>query len=60
MRKRGQVIASATLEKVVALSSVERGSFFMSDWTGLTPYDAPLALHNLTAEDIYAWNLSYK
>jgi hypothetical protein len=53
-------IADGTIEKIVALSSVERGSFFMSDWMGLTPEDAPLALLNLRAEDIYSCNLTYR
>lgn len=50
-------IAHGTIETVANLADVERSPFFMGDWIGLTPDDAPLAIRNSTIEDIYAWNL---
>lgn len=50
-------VADRAVEKVASLSDVGSGSFFMSDWIGLAPDDAPLAVNDLTTEDIYAWDL---
>lgn len=50
-------VADRAVEKVGSLSDVGSGSFFMSDWVGLAPDDAPLAINDLTTEDIYAWDL---
>lgn len=51
-------VANRTVEKVASLAGVERGSFFMSDWIGLTPDDSPLAVRDSTIDDIYAWDLA--
>lgn len=50
-------VTDRAVEKIASLAGVEHGSFFMSDWIGLAPDDAPLAVHDLTTEDIYAWDL---
>jgi Tol biopolymer transport system component len=50
-------VGDRTVEKVASLAGVEHGPFFMSDWIGLAPDDTPLAIHDLTTEDIYAWDL---
>lgn len=50
-------IQSGTVEKVASLAGVDRGPFFMGDWVGLDPDDAPIAVRNSTIEDIYAWDL---
>ena len=33
---------------------------WMSDWMGLDPSDAPLLLHNVGSEDLYALTLDRK
>jgi hypothetical protein len=43
-------------EKVVSLVSIERAPIVMGDWVGLAPDDSPMAVRNLTSEDIYAWD----
>ena len=54
------LVPGRKLEKVADLAGVEQGSFFMNDWIGLAPGDAPLAVNDLTTEDIYAWDLIAK
>lgn len=44
------------IEEVTSLAPVERGSFLMGDWFGLTPDDSPMAVRNLSNEDIYSWD----
>jgi Tol biopolymer transport system component len=44
-------------ETVADLATVERTPFFMGDWVGLNHDDAPLAIRNLTTDDIYSWDL---
>jgi len=50
-------IVDGTTERIADLTNVERTPFFMGDWVGLAHDDAPLAVRNLTTEDIYAWDL---
>lgn len=47
-------------EEVVNLATVERGPFIMGDWIGLTADDSPIAVRNLTTEDIYSWDFRTK
>jgi Tol biopolymer transport system component len=47
-------------EKVVSLVSIERAPIVMGDWVGLAPDDSPMAVRNLTSEDIYAWDFGSK
>jgi Tol biopolymer transport system component len=49
--------ANGTVDKVADLTGIERGPFFMGDWTGLAPDDSPLAVRNSTIEDIFAWDM---
>jgi Tol biopolymer transport system component/DNA-binding winged helix-turn-helix (wHTH) protein len=49
-------VRDRVVEEVASLAAVEQGSFFMGDWIGLAPGDSPLAVRNLTTEDIYAWD----
>ena len=51
-------IRDRVLEPLANLAAVERGPFIMGDWVGLGPDDSPLAVRNLTTEDIYSWDLS--
>jgi len=53
-------LSGPNVEKVASLAGVERGPFFLGDWIGLAPDDAPLAVRNSTIEDIYAWDLNTK
>ena len=48
---------NGTVDKVVDLTGIERGPFFMGDWIGLAHDDSPLAVRNSTIEDIYAWDM---
>ena len=50
-------VAGRMVEKVASLAGVEQGTFFMSNWIGFAPDDAPLAINDLTSEDIYTWDL---
>ena len=49
-------ITDGTVQEVTGLTAVERGPFFMGDWVGLAPDDSPMAVRNLTTEDIYSWD----
>src|ERR1017187_5334141 len=49
-------VSDRRVEQVASLASVEQGPFIMGTWIGLTPDDSPLAVRNLTTEDIYAWD----
>ena len=53
-------VPSGNVEKVASLAGVDRGPYFMGDWVGLDPTDAPIAVRNSTIEDIYAWELVRK
>jgi Tol biopolymer transport system component len=53
-------VANRSVEKVVSLAGVERGPFFLGDWIGLAPDDSPIAVRNMTTEDVYAWDLVRK
>lgn len=53
-------VRDGAMEKVADLSNVERTPFFMGDWVGLAYDDVPLAVRNLTTDDIYAWDLVIK
>lgn len=49
-------VPSGIVEKVASLAGVDRGPYFMGDWVGLDPTDAPIAVRNSTIEDIY-WRI---
>jgi Tol biopolymer transport system component len=51
-------VAEGTVETVVSLAGTERGPFLFGDWIGLAPNDTPIAVRNLTDNDIYVWTLS--
>lgn len=51
-------IQTRNTEKFAGLEGVERAPFMMGDWIGLTPDDSPMAVRNLTTEDIYAWDFA--
>jgi Tol biopolymer transport system component/DNA-binding winged helix-turn-helix (wHTH) protein len=53
-------VPSGIVEKVASLAGVDRGPYFMGDWVGLDPTDAPIVVRNSTIEDIYAWDLVRK
>lgn len=53
-------LVDRTVEKVASLAGVEQGPFFMSNWIGFAPDDTPLAINDLTSEDIYTWDLIAK
>lgn len=53
-------VADRTLEKVASLESVEPSPFILGDWMGLAPGDAPMAVQDMTTDDIYAWDLNAK
>lgn len=44
------------VERVVDLQSVQQGPFIFGTWIGLAQDDTPLAVRNLTTEDIFAWD----
>jgi Tol biopolymer transport system component len=48
-------IASHKAEEVASLAEVDQPATIFGTWVGLAPDDSPLALRNLTTEDIYAW-----
>jgi hypothetical protein len=48
-------IFSRKVEQVGDLARVQQGPFFLGTWVGLAPGDAPLAVRNLTIEDIGGW-----
>jgi Tol biopolymer transport system component len=48
-------LAGRKAEKVASLEEVDRPTTIFGTWVGLAPDDSPLALRNLTTEDIYAW-----
>jgi hypothetical protein len=50
-------IKSGVVEKIASLGHVDSGPYFMGDWAGLDPSDAPIVVRNATIEDIYAWDL---
>jgi len=49
-------IKDGSAERVASLGGVERAPFMMGDWIGLAPDDSPVAVRNLTTEDIYSWD----
>lgn len=51
-------LAGQSVQKVASLESVEPNPFILGDWMGLAPDDAPLAVQDMTTDDIYAWNLT--
>jgi len=53
-------VANRTMEKVNNFESVDPSPFILGDWMGLTPDDAPLAVQDMTTDDIYAWDLTVK
>ncbi len=53
-------ISDRKVGEVASLTTVERAPFFMGDWVGIAPDDSPLAVRNLTTEDIYSWDLEVK
>ncbi len=53
-------VQDGAVEDVASLAQVEQGPFYLSDWVGLAPDDSPLAVRNLTTEDIYAWDFRAK
>jgi Tol biopolymer transport system component len=50
-------LADHEVEEVASLVGVEQPPVIFGTWIGLGPEDTPLALRNLTTEDIYAWGL---
>jgi hypothetical protein len=50
-------LADHRVEQVASLSEIDQPAFIFGGWIGLGPHDSPLALRNLTTEDIYAWTL---
>jgi eukaryotic-like serine/threonine-protein kinase len=52
-------IKDRKLERVVSLKDVKRASESMASWTGLAPDDSPLALRDISSDEIYAldWQL---
>ncbi|HUZ93616.1 MAG TPA: winged helix-turn-helix domain-containing protein [Edaphobacter sp.] len=53
-------VADRTIEKVTNFESVDPSPFILGDWMGLAPGDAPLAVQDMTTDDIYAWDLTAK
>ncbi|MBI5084287.1 MAG: PD40 domain-containing protein [Acidobacteria bacterium] len=50
-------IATRQLHSVASLSGIRRPSFSFGDWIGLGPGDTPLALRDLSTEEILSWRL---
>lgn len=50
-------VAHRTAEKVASLKSVESSPFILGDWMGLAPDDSPIAVQDMSTDDIFAWNL---
>ncbi len=53
-------VANRMIEKVTSFESVDPSPFILGDWMGLAPDDAPLAVQDMTTDDIYAWDLTVK
>jgi hypothetical protein len=49
-------VTDGSVQEVASLATVERGPFFMGDWIGIASDDSPLAVRNMTTEDIYSWD----
>jgi len=50
-------VGNHKVEEVASLAGVEQPPVIFGTWVGLGPDDSPLALRNLTTEDIYSWRL---
>lgn len=50
-------IASGQIEPLAPLGPLRRPSFALGDWIGLSPAGAPLALRDLSTEEIVSWTL---
>lgn len=50
-------LAGQTVQDVASLESVQPNPLILGDWMGLAPDDAPLAVQDMTTDDIYRWNL---
>ena len=48
-------IADGAIEDVASLRGVGQGRYFLGDWMGLGPGDAPLVARDVSTEDIFAW-----
>ncbi len=53
-------VSDGFVEDVASLAQIEQGPFYLSDWVGLAADDSPVAVRNLTTEDIYAWDFGAK
>ncbi len=49
-------IPSGKIENVASLASVQQGPFIFGTWIGLAPGDSPLAVRNMTTENVYKWD----
>jgi Tol biopolymer transport system component/DNA-binding winged helix-turn-helix (wHTH) protein len=48
-------IADGAIEDVADLRGAGEGRYFLGDWMGLGPGDAPLVARDVSTEDIFAW-----
>lgn len=53
-------VANRRVEKIASLDSIVPSPTILGDWMGLAPDDVPLAVENMTTDDVYAWDLSVK
>ena len=50
-------VEDRAIAKVANLASVEPCPFILGDWMGLSPDDSPLAVQDMSTDDIYKWDL---
>lgn len=50
--------AQGKLEAIADMSRLRHPSFALGDWIGLAPSDVPLALRDLSTEEVVAWKLA--
>ena len=53
-------VSTRQIAEVTSLEPIQQGPYFMGTWIGLAPDDSPLAVRNLTTEDVYAWDFVKK
>ena len=53
-------VSTRRVEPVADFTHVAQGPFIFGGWIGLGPDDSPLAVENLTTENIYAWDFEAK